>query len=520
MDTTIGALGQFVADARSLYTLPAVATQVLELTNEPKVDATALKNCIEKDPALTVKLLRVVNSSLFGMSREVADLQQAISLLGVKPLKMLVLGFCLPRELFTGVEAEVLRQYWTNSLIKAVAARELSILSESGQDDEAFVCGLLQDLGMLVLIQKLNTSYIEFLQRVDQEDAELVDEEMATIGFDHAELSAKLLDYWKLPQTIVRGINRVESDADYGERDARLRSIVDMAELLTQLLTRNRGRYLQQLIHLAEEKIGFSIDQIRGLVDLLEEKVPPLADVFSITWDQEAYLETVVAAHQLLSQLNEGGISENLGPTAVLSDSTESAALQKSVDHYLRAVTPQEAREQQDEEEADTAIAPQYDEVAVSLDEPGLLGKVETAIGRCRRQRLSLSLLLIQIENFEDLLMVCGPQKSVRLIRELRGDLQSFCGSSLPVVMSSDSVMAVIMSDCDRESAVELARDVLQESTLWQDEAPLSYILSVGVATLAMPPRNFPAQDLIDAAERCLYAASTAGGRVVKSIDL
>src|SRR5262245_54334406 len=105
-------LEQLVKRTGELYSLPAVAMEVLELTNQPKVDAAKLKACIERDPALTTKLLRVVNSSLFGLKQQVSDLNQALALLGIKPLKLLVLGFSLPDALFTDVAGDVLSRYW------------------------------------------------------------------------------------------------------------------------------------------------------------------------------------------------------------------------------------------------------------------------------------------------------------------------------------------------------------------------------------------------------------------------
>ena len=69
--TSPSMLDQLVQRAQRLYSLPAVAMQVLELTNQPTIDVQALKECIENDPALTTRILRVVNSSLFGMSRTV-----------------------------------------------------------------------------------------------------------------------------------------------------------------------------------------------------------------------------------------------------------------------------------------------------------------------------------------------------------------------------------------------------------------------------------------------------------------
>ena len=108
MDHAANTLDRLATRAGQFYSLPSVAMKVLELTNNPQVDARALKDCIENDPALTGKILRVVNSSLFGLSRGVSDLNQAIALLGTKPLKLLVLGFSLPPALFAGVAGDVL----------------------------------------------------------------------------------------------------------------------------------------------------------------------------------------------------------------------------------------------------------------------------------------------------------------------------------------------------------------------------------------------------------------------------
>src|SRR5688572_27590220 len=109
--TSTGLVQQFIQRTERLYSLPAVALEVLRLTSEPRVDARAVKECIERDPALTTRILRVVNSSLFAATRQVTDLNQALALLGTRPLKMLVLGFSLPKELFSGIEADVLGRY-------------------------------------------------------------------------------------------------------------------------------------------------------------------------------------------------------------------------------------------------------------------------------------------------------------------------------------------------------------------------------------------------------------------------
>src|SRR5262245_41460456 len=116
MTDTASQLEQIASRAITLYSRPTVALELMRLAEEPNVEARTLNDCIAQAPALTCKVLRVVNSSLYGLNRPVADLGQAINHIGIKPLKLLVLGFNLPDSLFAEVAARQLEWYWTNTL--------------------------------------------------------------------------------------------------------------------------------------------------------------------------------------------------------------------------------------------------------------------------------------------------------------------------------------------------------------------------------------------------------------------
>src|SRR5204862_2819180 len=122
MSEVTSQLEEIASRAITLYSRPTVAMELVRLAEEPRVDARALKECVAQDPALTCKVLRVVNSSLYGLNRPVVDLNQAIGLIGIKPLKLLVLGFTLPDALFAEVAARELQWYGTSTLTRAVAA--------------------------------------------------------------------------------------------------------------------------------------------------------------------------------------------------------------------------------------------------------------------------------------------------------------------------------------------------------------------------------------------------------------
>src|SRR4029079_8447270 len=164
------------------------------------------------DPALAARILRVVNSSLFGPSRQVTDLNQALTLLGIRPLKMLVLGFSLPKELFAGLEAQVLARYWRQTLITAVAARETSERLWRVPGDEPFLAGLVQDIGVLALIQQFGEAYMKLLSPVQMHRGSLLERRVETLGFDHLILSARLLGHWGLPAGLCAAISIAPSE--------------------------------------------------------------------------------------------------------------------------------------------------------------------------------------------------------------------------------------------------------------------------------------------------------------------
>ena len=303
-------LDRLVGRAGQLYSLPAVAMQVLELTNNPQVDTRALKDCIENDPALTGKILRIVNSSLFGLSRQVSDLNQALALLGTKPLKLLVLGFSLPPGLFTGVAGDVLGRYWRHTLTKAVAGREISETLYDVPGDDAFIAGLLQDIGMLLLIQELGEPYVRFLEKALSGGRSLEPLEVEAIGFDHTTLSARLLTQWGLPQALVDAVSWKPPAVPYGSASGNvppLPRILHLAELFARLLADQQAAVLGELLEVGREYRRLTDAELHSLVATLQEKVDQLADVLKLQLPEGMdYRDVLVQAHaQLAATANE-----------------------------------------------------------------------------------------------------------------------------------------------------------------------------------------------------------------------
>src|SRR4051812_32279627 len=146
----------------TLPSLPAIAMEVLSLAQSDEVDIAEIARIISKDPALSSKILRTVNSSFYGRSQSVSQVSQALVILGLQSVKTLVLGFSLVNTLQQGGKGNKGFKhidYWRRSIYAATAGKTLAARAQMVQAEECFLAALLQDIGMLVLDQVLKDEY-------------------------------------------------------------------------------------------------------------------------------------------------------------------------------------------------------------------------------------------------------------------------------------------------------------------------------------------------------------------------
>ncbi|MCC6126020.1 MAG: HDOD domain-containing protein [Pirellulales bacterium] len=548
-------LERLVVRAGQLFSLPVVAIQVLELTNSPQVDNRAIKECIENDPALTGKILRVVNSSLFGLSREVSDLNQAIALLGSKPLKLLVLGFSLPNSLFASVESEILGHYWRHALTKAVAGREISETLWNLPGDEAFIAGLLQDLGLLLLIQQVGEPYVLLLKKVWAEGKDMAALETESMGFDHAELTTRLLGHWGLPAALVEAVgwDPQRQGAANAEKPAALSQIVYLAELVAQLLADNRPQVLPMLMQYGREYRQLTEEKLERLVDNLQNKVKQLADVLSLQLPEGTdYRDILLAAHGRLSAVAaetvEDMLTAQVNASAAQEDNllAEVSGLSKAISGLAAkpkeklspaavaagsAMRPAGGGESPSPAPGFTRTALESAQTSSSTGAPtetaaadALMAKLASAVASCRISRCALSVVLVEFDRVDDLIAARGIEGFQRLMKALRNACGAAGHPGTVCLPHGEAGFALILPDCERRKAVEIGGDLLhaisRAAPLGATPGARAASLSVGVGTVAMPPKNFPPRDLFATASRCLYGSHASGGGVLKSLEI
>jgi HD-like signal output (HDOD) protein len=146
-----------------LPSLPRAALNVISLVQDPDVDLQSLSKAIEVDPALASRIVRLANSSLFGLSREISSVRQAMVILGLRTVKIAALSFTLmPALPSKRADAKLLATCWQRILTNAMACRMLAKLFHIDVE-EAFLAGLMQDVGVMVFANTDSEKYFGVL---------------------------------------------------------------------------------------------------------------------------------------------------------------------------------------------------------------------------------------------------------------------------------------------------------------------------------------------------------------------
>ncbi|MGZ0167522.1 MAG: HDOD domain-containing protein, partial [Planctomycetales bacterium] len=185
-----------------LPSVPAVAIKLLDLAQDMDSSTRDIVDTIKSDPALAAKIIRSANSSYFSFRSEVRTLEQAVPLIGRTVITSLALSFSLSTEAMTdGLLAQRYKQFWLQSVVQASAAETLAgFIDRKSVSGELFMTGLLIDLGQLAMLRVLRVDYLPVIEKLQDDDADLRQCEKEVLGFDHAEVGARLMQQWKFPQ--------------------------------------------------------------------------------------------------------------------------------------------------------------------------------------------------------------------------------------------------------------------------------------------------------------------------------
>ena len=218
--------------SENLPVLPQAVSSVLRLADDPNCSPRQIAQCIERDPAITAKILRAANSAYYGFSN-VNTVGKAISFLGINSVKSLVVSVALQNMLAGRSLAPSFNktEFWRHSLAVATSARILATIRMPFKAEELFCAGMMHDVGMLVFDKFLGSEFEDCIRQAKHTNVPLERLEEQMIGFSHGEVGGLLASKWGLPNLVKNAIQFHMTpliDGDYYETTA----IVSLANCL------------------------------------------------------------------------------------------------------------------------------------------------------------------------------------------------------------------------------------------------------------------------------------------------
>lgn len=264
-------------NVRSIFSLPDVVIRVNDLIDSGEATNYELEQAILTDQALTAKVLRFANSTYFGFSGKVETVLKAISIMGHKELRNLVIASSVTST-FKGIPPDLVDMdtFWNHSITCGVIARLLA--SSVDNRERFFIAGLLHGVGRLVLFSQYPKESAKVLSCMNQGEDAVIHEERKIFGFTHAQLGAELLKQWKLPPNIWKMVEYQfdpMKDAEYQYDASALCAAINIANYIQPCT--NQKINLEETIPDRALKtwsyLGLSVEIIESLITVAKLQV-------------------------------------------------------------------------------------------------------------------------------------------------------------------------------------------------------------------------------------------------------
>jgi len=482
-------LANRIKQCPNLPSLPTIAVQVLDLAQKPDVDITQIAGLISKDPALSGRILRTVNSSFYGRSQNVATISHALVILGLQSVKTLVLGF----SLVTHLNQEKPRgfkhlTYWKRSIYAATAARAIAARVAPDKQEEAFLAALLQDIGMLVLDRVLAEEYGQVHAEI-KSHAQLPQAEEATFGTNHAAVGEMLTTQWKLPPVLTVPIGA--HHAPQKVADGSMRKLADLvslsgicADVFVDEAAAEPIMRARQIFNDSHQISGTDCD---SLLDDIGRSTREVASLFEIN------IGSHVAFEDVLKRANEALVE------LTLQTQQKASELQQQNQELRHQATTDPLTGLANRGTFDQFLREQF-AAALASGKP-------------------LALVMLDVDRFKNVNDRLGHQTGDAVLKTLGKLVKTAARTADLAARYGGEEMALILPSTTRATAAAIAETLRRAVCAKPIACGPQYIpvtVSLGVATLERSSGLKEAAHLIKACDLALYAAKNSGRNCVR----
>ena len=452
---------------------------------------------VSRDPALSAKVLQVVNSPFYGMRRDITTLSHACGLLGIRAICALALSFSLVRDLQEKDEGSFdYTSFWRRSLISAVAARALGASTNVPNQEELFLVALLQDIGMLAFDKIIPSVYSKMVGQAGNDHGQVQLLEQKHLSCDHSDLSVYLAGRWNLPDAFVTAFQHSHEtrpeillDLEMGTRCAILSG--DLADIW--LGDQNLNAFCEASMK-AQSILDMPPETLEAVLEKVGEALPDLSTIFEVD------LSSAEATNAVLEQAKEALLALSLETMQEAQRSKATTDILESENRTLK---------QQVDRDPLTELYNRY------FLEEALAREFEQA----RRSKQPLSLVFFDIDSFKSVNDQYGHPLGDQVIVAVARIIENNLRNTDVAARYGGEEFVLVLPRTDTTGASKISQRIIQlladKSFSGANGESFSVTMSGGFATLSEGCAFENPSALLEAADVSLYAAKHQGGNRV-----
>lgn len=479
---------------KKLPTLPAIAVQIMEAVQKDEPSLVEIAETISTDPSLSLEVLKLINSSFYSLPNKITSVAHAVNMLGISTVKNLALSFTLVKS-FKNQNGHRFDYsgFWRDSLTCAVAAKLIAQKVHPTMADDAFLLGLLQDIGILAMVQGIPRQYDVVLRELALQGngASIIDIEHTVLGFNHMQVGQYLLQSWGLPESLYQPIGCHHTPEMLVPETSEVESFVKILHLANLYI---------DFFHSQDKKIGygmidyykqaygfaemFEADQIGLQIDEQTREICPLFDIVEL--DEVSYHAMIERARQQLADVSMDLLAQ------VLQQKRQIEMLKEKIirDSMTQLYNYQWFHEVLHQEKA-----------------------------RSERYGNPLSVILGDIDNFKRVNDRYGHLAGDAVIKKVAQTLRDDARTTDHVARYGGEEFGIILSETDIQGALTVAerlRSNVESTQVNFDDATISVTMSFGVASFPVGIK-VSKEEIIERVDEALYQAKKGGKNQCRS---
>jgi diguanylate cyclase (GGDEF)-like protein len=485
-----------------LPSAPAIAVRIVDLVKREDYSFKQLASIIESDPALVARILRLANSSFYGVPKAVSNIDKAIAVLGVNALKNIALSFTLS-EAFKGQRGERFDfDHFSRRAITAAVASHLLAAEIGFKSDDTFITSLLQDIGVAAMFLSNKQEYLTVLDERLVSRQPLTVIEKQSFGFDHQEVGSELLKMWGLPESVYLPIRYHHETVNVPQHVQKRCSVIRLSDRLAAIYYGSSSiKNVREVKDMLLQTFNLGATASDALIDSVAEKSRDLLSQFDMPPGQiRPFSQILQEANQELARLN--------------------------FSYEMLVVAHKEAKERAERLATQLKAANcKLRDLAFRDDLTGLYNyrhfneAMTRELARCERYQRPLALILLDVDEFKKINDTYGHPGGDLVLQTIATEIRKNTRHIDVVTRYAGDEFALILPETGQRGALvkaESCRALVEAAKITINGEAVRITISVGVATYEVDT-PLKREELLAAADRALYLSKQNGRNKVTS---